>query len=131
VIGGIVLDAAALADLASARSRRAQATVDYAVRTMRVIVVPATAVMECWASEPEHAQAFLALFPNLPVVVIDDLDLDAAVDAGAAAAEAGVPAPADIIHAVHSATIRGWPVLSGRADEVRALAPKLVVESTR
>jgi hypothetical protein len=102
-----------------------------AAADVRVIVVPATAVMECWASEPEHAQAFLALFPNLPVVVIDDLDLDAAVDAGAAAAEAGVPAPADIIHAVHSATIRGWPVLSGRADVVRALAPKLVVESTR
>ena len=131
MIGGVVLDAAALSDLAAGHTRRAATIVDYAIRSLRTILVPTTALMAAWADSKPEAQTFLALFPGLPVVLIDDLDQDTAVDAGAAAAEAGIGVPHDVMHTVHAATTRSWPVLSGRPDDIRALDPDLVVESTR
>ena len=131
MIGGVVLDAGALSDLAAGDTRRAATIVDYAIRSLRTILVPTTALMAAWAAGKPEAQTFLALFPGLPVVLVDDLDRDTAIDAGEAAAEAGISVPHDVMHTVQAAAARGWPVLSGRPDDVRALNPRLVVESTR
>jgi hypothetical protein len=130
VIGGIVLDATALADLAENRTPYAAELVDTAIANLRVVCVPAAALMECWAQSPEDSQTFLAMFTGLSVVVVDAVDEATAIDAGALAAAAGQPdAAAGTMHAVMVARTRKWPVLTQNPQAVVALDPDVIVES--
>lgn len=130
MIGGVVLDTEALADLAENRTARTGEIVDLAVTSLRVVCVPTAALMECWAQVPERAQAFLALFVGLPVVVVEPLDGAAAVDAGALAAAVDAPdTPAGTLHAVHVARIRQWPLLTADPAAVHRLDPDVAVEA--
>lgn len=114
MIGGVVVDAAILIALATRSNPRAAAYADVAASNLRVIAVPAAALAEAWARLDERDQAFLALLTNTPVVVVDDLDLSAAIDAGVLAAEAGQPeTPVGVMHAVRAAQVRGWPLITG------------------
>jgi hypothetical protein len=132
VIGGLVLDASALGDLAENRTPYAAELVDTAIANLRVVCVPATALMECWAQSPEQSQTFLAMFTGLSVVVVDVADETTAIDAGALAAEAGQPkAPAGTMHAVLLARTRKWPILTWHPQAVWALDPDVAVESLR
>ena len=130
MIGGIVLDPSALADLAERRTPYANQVIDTAISHLRVVCVPAAALLECWAVTEEAAQAFLAMFSGLPVVVIDALDEAAAIDAGALAAAPGVAdVPAVVLHAVHVARTRRWPVLTADPRTVHKLDSGVLVES--
>lgn len=130
MIGGVVLDVSALADLAENRTPYAGEVVDYALSTLRTVVVPTTVLMECWARTAEPAQIFLALFAGQPVVVVDELDEAGAIDAGALAAEADAPdSSAGTMHAVQVARSRQWPILTGEPDAVRLLDPHVRIEA--
>lgn len=113
MIGGVVVDATTLIALAERTSTRAAALVDVAVQNLRVVCVPAVALMEAWARLPEHHQAYLVMLTARPVVVVDPVDHDTAIDAGALAAAAGRPeAPPGLMQAIHVARERGWPVIT-------------------
>jgi len=130
VIGGIVLDASALGDLAENRTPYAAELVDTAIANLRVVCVPATALMECWAQSPDEAQTFLAMFTGLSVVVVDVADEATAIDAGALAAASGqASAAAGTMHAVLLARTRKWPVLTWNPQAIWALDPDVIVES--
>jgi PIN domain nuclease of toxin-antitoxin system len=129
VIGGVVVDATALSDLAQGISPCATEYVDVALGVVDAIGIPAGALAECWAQVPEKAQAFLAMFTGLPIVVVKALDETDAIDAGAAAAEAGqTGATVGLMHAVLIASSRGWPLLTADSAAARALNPKVMVE---
>jgi hypothetical protein len=130
VIGGVVVDATALSDLAQGTSPYATEYVDVALGVVDTICVPAGALAECWAQVPEKAQAFLAMFSGLPTVVVRALNEADAVDAGAAAAETGqTDATVGMMHAVLIASSRGWPLLTADPAGARALNPEVIVEA--
>jgi hypothetical protein len=129
VIGGVVLDATALADLAENRTPYASEVVDYAIATLRTIAIPTTVLMECWARVPEQSQIFLATFVAQPVVTVHELDEATAIDAGELAAAVDAPdTPAGTMHAVHLARGRGWPILTAEPDVARHLDPGIRIE---
>jgi hypothetical protein len=129
VIGGVVLDATALADLAENRTPCAGEVVDYAITTLRTIAIPTTVLMECWARVPEQSQVFLATFVAKPVVTVHELDEATAIDAGELAAAVDAPdTPAGTMHAVHVARGRGWPLLTTEPDVARHLDPDVRIE---
>jgi hypothetical protein len=129
VIGGVVLDATALGDLAESRTPYAGEVVDYAISTLRTIAIPTTVLMECWARVPEQSQVFLATFIAKPVVTVHDLDEASAIDAGELAAAVDArDAPAGTMHAVHLARGRGWPILTAEPDVARQLDPNIRIE---
>jgi hypothetical protein len=129
VIGGVVLDATALADLAENRTPYAGEVVDYAISTLRTIAIPTTVLMECLARVPEHSQVFLATFIARPVVTVHALDEATAIDVGELAAAADAPdTPAGTMHAVHLARGRGWPILTAEPDVARQLDADVRIE---
>jgi hypothetical protein len=129
VIGGVVLDATSLADLAENRTAYAGELVDTAIENLRVVCVPSVAWQECWQRSPEKSQAFFVMFGNLSVVVVEPHDYDTALDAGDLAVAAGEPEVlAGTAHAVLLARTRGWPILTAQPDVVRALDSNLAVE---
>ena len=129
MIGGIVLDKAALADFVEHPSGRMAKIVDRAVKRMVVICVPTAALAECWAATSPKSQAFLALFSTLPVVVVDPLLHDDAIDSGNLGSRAELPATrVGLMQAVHVARERGWPVFTGEPLLARDLDPDVVVE---
>lgn len=128
MISGRVLDPASILDIATGRSQYGQATVAYALTTGMVLAVPAAALMEAWAGSPTSGYPFLKGLRELPVVVLEPLDADAAEQVGLLAAERGRPA-SGVAHAVYVARRRGWPILTGDPDAVLALDPKIGFES--
>lgn len=123
-----MLDPAAILDIALGRSHYGQATVAYALTTGMVLAVPTGALMEAWAGCAPSGYPFLHALRDLPVVVIESLDADAAEHVGLLAAERGRPA-SGVAHAVQVARRRGWPILTGDPDAVLALDPKIGFES--
>ena len=128
MISGRVLDPTAILDIATGRSQYGQATVAYALTTGMVLAVPAAALMEAWAGSPTSGYPFLAALRELPVVVLESLDADAAEHVGLLAAERGRPA-SGVAHAVYVARRRGWPILTGDTDAVLSLDPAVGFES--
>jgi hypothetical protein len=129
VIGGIVLDKAALADFVEHPSGRMAKIVDSAVKRVVVVCVPTAALAECWAAMSPKSQAFLALFSNLPVVVVDPLLHDDAIDSGDLGFTAEQPAArVGLMQAIHVGRERGWPVFTGEPLLARELGPDVVVE---
>ena len=128
MIGGVVLDTTALADLAENRTPYASEVVDYAIATLRTIAIPTTVLMECWARIPEQSQVFLATFIAKPVVTVHDLDEATAIDAGELAAACAPDTLAGTMHAVHLARGRGWPLLTAEPDVARQLDADVRIE---
>jgi hypothetical protein len=128
VIGGKVLDPAAVLDIATGRSLYGRAVVDVALQSGIVLAVPAAALMEAWAGAPPAGRPLLARLRTLPVVVLEPLDGEAAEAVGVLAADRGRPA-SGVAHAVYVARRRGWSLVTGDPDAALALDPHLSFES--
>lgn len=113
MIGGRVLDAAALVAFASRASIYAEALVWTAVEEGIVLVVPSSAVAAAWSQPAEKDQPVLDVLLRLPTTVVDDLD---AARARAVGAMGGDPPDA---HALLCASDRGWPLVTGDASRYR------------
>jgi hypothetical protein len=115
VIGGRVLDAAAVIRFASRDSIYAEALVWTAVEEGIVLVVPATAVAAAWAALAEKDHPVLEVLLRLPVTVVDELSAERARAVGALGG--------DFLdaHAVLCALERGWPLIAG--DQARYHGP--------
>jgi hypothetical protein len=130
VIGdGLVIDTAVLTEAAGDRTSEAAGLIYIAMKDLRTVCVPTNVLMEGWSHVPERSQVFLAMFVNLPVVVVDPLGQDDAVDAGVRAALAGRQrrARCDLKQAVQVARQRGWPLVTRDVDAARALGPDVRV----
>lgn len=109
MIGGRVLDAAALVAFASRTSVYAEALVWTAVEEGLVLVVPSSAVAAAWTQLEEKDHLVLDVLLQLPVTVVDDLT---AARARAVGTWGGDPLDA---HALLCASDRGRPLVTGDA----------------
>lgn len=126
MIGGRVLDAAALVAFASRTSVYAEALVWTAVEEGLVLVVPSSAVAVAWTQLEEKDHLVLDVLLQLPVTVVDDLT---AARARAVGTWGGDPLDA---HALLCASDRGWPLVTGDAARYSVEVARVVeLESLR
>jgi hypothetical protein len=129
VIGGRVLDTSALEDFATGKSVYAQTLVWVALEYGIVLAVPATALMAAWSSVPATDPHPLAVLLDLPVTVVDELDEAAARKAGLLVGASTAPGALAPGHVAWSAHRRGWPVITGEPDQLRAIDPDVQIEA--
>jgi hypothetical protein len=130
VIGGRVLDATAVLDLATGTSIYGQALLSIAAEQAIPLAIPAVALQAAWQRAPVQGRPWLELLPELPTVVVLALGAADARDAGMLAAAAQRPdAAPGTAHAVHIARHRGWPVVTTDPDAVLALDPEIRTET--
>jgi hypothetical protein len=120
VIGGWVLDAAALHGFASGSSVYAQALVWTAVEESMVLMVPATALARAVAEISEQDQPALTVLLNLPVTIVDELARQRANEVGRLLAAAAADDLA-LGHAVRCAQHRGWLLVTADKATARRL----------
>jgi hypothetical protein len=82
VIGGVVLDTTALLDIVTGATIYGQAFVSTAAERGVVLLIPSTSLSQAWATVPSERLPLLELLLELPVVVVDDMDLTTARAAG-------------------------------------------------
>jgi hypothetical protein len=82
VIGGVVLDTTALLDIVTGATIYGQAFVSTAAERGVVLLIPSTSLSQAWATVPSESLPLLELLLELPVVVVDDMDLTTARAAG-------------------------------------------------
>ena len=130
MIGGRVLDATALHDLAVGRTIYAAAFVAAANDLGIALAVPTAALQDAWAGADVEDYPFLELVLGLPLTVIDSLDAVAAERSGILARDthAANAWDAGAAHAVLVARDRGWPVLTADPAPLRAVDVAVPVE---
>lgn len=117
MIGGTVLDASALMAFASGASIYAAALVWTAVEEGIVLVVPSTAIAAAWAQLPDKDRAVLEVLLQLPVTVVDNLDVARARAVGELGGD-----QLDA-HALLCAHDRGRPLLTADAARYTGTRP--------
>lgn len=122
MIGGRVLDAAALIAFASRASVYAEALVWTAVEEGIVLVVPSTAVAAAWAQLEERDHVVLDVLLRLPVTVVDELTTTRARAVGAVGGDQLAA------HALLCAADRGWPLVSGDAGRYADIPDGVEIE---
>lgn len=127
--GGRVLDASAIAALATGSSVYARAMRQTAVAEGITLVVPAAAYAAAWTSSAPLGRMLLDGFLDLPVVVVDPLDARTARASAVVLARAGGRASLDLGQVIASAHGRGWPVITETPGPLLALAPDVAVEA--
>lgn len=127
--GGWVLDHHAVAAWARVEPY-AQALVWSAMEVGMTVAVPAAVLPMAYARTNERHHDVLRELMELPVTVFDPLPAADAPDLGlvlstAADPEGLRPDALALAHAIQSAHRRGWPILTGNANGLRALDPHL------
>lgn len=128
MIGGRVLDASALLDLATGATAYGRAVVDVAIEQGIVLAVPTVALSSAWSLLDERERPLLELLLDLPVVVVEPLTPAAARDVGFLAYGGGGPGVLDLAHAVQVARARSWAILTAEVARLRRLAPDVDLE---
>lgn len=127
MIGGRVLDATAIQDLAIGRTIYGAAFLAAANDVGIALAVPATALHDAWAVAEPADYPFLELLLGLPLTVVDELDAEAAQASGILAHDVREPA-GSASHTVQVARSRGWPVLTSSPHSLRTFDDKLPIE---
>lgn len=127
--GGWVLDHHAVAAWARVEPY-AQALVWSAMEVGMTVAVPAAVLPMAYVCTSEQHHDVLEGLLTLPVTVFDPLTAAIASGLGRVLATAADPDglrpdALALAHVVHSAHRRGWPVLTGNANGLRALDPDL------
>jgi hypothetical protein len=127
--GGWVLDHHAVAAWARVEPY-AQALVWSAMEVGMTVAVPAAVLPMAYAGTNERHHDVLRELMELPVTVFDPLPAADTPDLGlvlstAADPERLRPDALALAHAIQSAHRRGWPILTGNANGLRALDPHL------
>lgn len=127
--GGWVLDHHAIAAWARVEPY-AQALVWSAMEVGMTVAVPAAVLPMAYASTSERHHDVLRELMELPVTVFDPLTATGAPELGLVLSTAADPEglrsdAVALAHVVQSAHRRGWPVLTGNANGLRALDPHL------
>jgi hypothetical protein len=122
-VGGWVLDVAALAEIADG-TVFAAALVDTAAHRGLTLLVPVTALAEVYAVRSSTAARerlaavrderggwLLSMLADVPVDLLGKLS--------------GTGGDRTLAHVAIAAAMRGWPVVTDRADRLRHLAPEV------
>jgi predicted nucleic acid-binding protein len=117
LIGGRILDASAVVAFASGESIYAASLVWTAVEDGIVLVVPSTAIAAALARLPDKDHPALEVLLQLPVTVVDDLDVTRARAVGALGGD-----HLDA-HALLCAQDRGWPLVTADAARYTGTRP--------
>jgi|SRR5215475_8163516 len=128
MIGGVVLDASALADAATGKTLYAKARIVTAAESGIVLAVPTAALAAAWAEVAPSGRPFLDLVPTLSVAVVITLDHTAAPEVGLLLAAAPPGPDLAAAHVVWSAQRRGWPVLTANPRPLLAIDHRLEIE---
>jgi hypothetical protein len=135
VIGGVVLDTTALLDIVTGATIYGQAFVSTAAARGVVLLIPSTSLSQAWATVPSESLPLLDLLLELPVIVVDDMDLTTARAAGLVLRDAPSRAESDRLsltadaHVAHAARARGWRILTRAPERLWAIDPTLVLET--
>ncbi|MER6816469.1 hypothetical protein ABT299_45010 [Spirillospora sp. NPDC000708] len=127
---GRVLDVAALVDVATGRTHYTRALVATALDQVIPLAVPSTALTLAWSQVPAQGRLTLAALVEQSITLSFPLDDRAAAPVGELL-ERSPFGPPDLV-AAHVAVIagnRGWPVVTDRGPQLRALVPSLGFES--
>jgi hypothetical protein len=130
VIGSRVLDTSALRGFVR-RSPYVEAVVWSSVMDHVMLLVPPPPSAAAYGQLPESDWDIVRTLLDLPVTVTaGDLTRDTATELASTLRPAGGFAPAALTAAsvVHAARHRGWPVLTGEPDPLRALWTEVLVE---
>lgn len=132
MIGGRVLDATAITDIAIGRSIYAAAFLAAANDLGIALALPAAALHEAWARAGEADYPFVELLLALPLSVVEPLDGEAAARSGTAAGAGLHRNPlawnASAAHAALISRERGWPVLTADPAALQAIDPELAID---
>jgi len=128
VIGGRVLDASALLDAATGRTVYLRAFLRTAVEVGVVLLVPATALQDAWASSDKAGRVFLDGFLDHGVAVVQPLTATTARAAGLAGAAARGLYTTTAAQVVTCALERGWPVMTTDPRPLEAIDPHVLIE---
>lgn len=128
MIGGRVLDASALVDVATGRSIYLRSFIRAAVAEGIALVVPATALQDAWAALDPDQRIFLDGFEAREVGVAAPLTVEAAHSAGELGAQARGAYSTTAAHVVSLALQRGWPVLTADPQPLESISPHVLIE---
>lgn len=130
ILGGFVLDATALDQLAAANIYATTFADRAAVRGI-VLVIPASVLAESWQravrADPDRRDEFHELLAS-PMVIVDPLDTDAASACGDLMIGLDQEHDVAAAHVVLSARERQWSVLAADPARLWAVEPTLIVE---
>ncbi|HZZ51666.1 MAG TPA: hypothetical protein VFE65_32630 [Pseudonocardia sp.] len=131
ILGGFVLDASALEQLAGANIYATTWADRAAVRGI-VLLIPAAALSEAWQravdADPDSSELLRELLSS-PMVVIEPLDELAAAATGELFIGLHLPPDISAAQVVISARDRDWPVLAAEPSRLLAIEPHLDVET--
>lgn len=129
-LGGRVLDATAIHDIAIGRTVYGAAFLAAANQVGVALAIPATALQEAWAIAQVEDHPFLDLLTALPLAVLEPLDLEASQQSGILGRDvhAANSWDAGAAHAVLVQHRRDWPVLTADPVAIRRLDPHTPVD---
>jgi hypothetical protein len=130
VIGGRVLDVAAVVGFSTGQSAYAEALVMTAIEENIVLAVPSAVLARASALIPRGHELGLEVLLGLPCTVMDPLDTVQARAVGAILEQSGEPR-GDIAaaHVVYCAQQRGWPVVTGDPEPLLTLDSSIEIEN--
>lgn len=128
---GRVLDAAALVDLATGQTRYTRTLVTTAIDRVIPLAVPTTALTAAWALVDAKGRLTLATLCEQSIAVTIPLDVPAAGVVGELLEHSAQLGLVDVVvgHVAAIGADRGWPVVSDRGPQLRALVPDLEIDS--
>lgn len=129
-MSGRVLTSSAIVDIVTNRSGYGRAFVVAAVELGMTLPTPSTALLQAWAAVPPEARALLELFLDAPAIVVEDLGVLVAAQAGVRAHPAQQAGGVDVAaaHAVEVAIARGLAILTAEPGPLRAIDPDVEIE---
>jgi hypothetical protein len=122
-------------DIVTGATIYGQAFVSTAAERAVVLLIPCTSLSQAWATVPGESLPVLELLLELPVVVVDDMDVPTARAAGIVLRDASSVAESDRLtltaeaHVAHAARARGWRILTRAPERLWAIDPTLVLET--
>jgi hypothetical protein len=129
-LGGLVLDASALAELGAGPNIYATTFVDVAAGRGITMLVPAAALSEAWqiirSAGPGHADQMTDFLAG-PMLVFEPLDVDTARRAGELVEGRGVQPDVSAAQVATACRQRGWAALSTSPERLLAVDPTIAV----
>jgi hypothetical protein len=130
-VKGRVLDVAALVDVATGKTRYTRSLVTTAISQVMPLAVPATALAAAWSQVDARGRLTLATLCEQSVVLTFPLDVAAAGVVGELLDGSVQLGQVDVVagQVAAIAADRGWPVVTDRGPQLRAMAAGVEIES--
>lgn len=127
---GRVLDIAALIDVAAGRTLYMRAVITQSTARLIPLAIPTTALTVAWSQATPKGRLVLATLCELGISVIEPLGQHSAGPVGELLERTTRVGHVDVTagHTAAIAEARGWPIVTDRGPQLRALIPHLEIE---